>query len=319
VGGVYFANRKDAQAEINYREAFDHYSMAGYKLGQVRALGNIANVLIYENSLPQALEYAQKAEGLAQASKDGFIMGIATNTLARVYEKMQDYELAEQHALRGIQLDTINPAPHYITLAIIYVSHKKYDEASAFLTKTETAKSLNQYTPMTIALYRARIAMAHGNKLEAEMYDFKGRYLQDSLNLQVSNVQRKNSEQESYFLQEQKESSERTMMLVIYGCMGTLALAFGYMGYYFFIQYWYKSESMLRKNYEQLRQIDEQQYICDIIEGRAYGRMVRKGLMTHEQLDAWNVIVDEEMDRFMMEKIEEHERRQRKWKDRYGI
>lgn len=304
LGWLYWAENKYEKAQAKYELAVKYYKLGNSILGQVRAMGNIAYVLIEQKETTKALEYATETEKIAQENR--FALGISSGIMSKVHRQLGDYELSEEYGLRGVRLDTLNTAPHYTALSKTYLLQGKYDLAHWCLDKAETSPSLNRYTPRTIAMYRAQLAEAEGNAVRAGLYMAQYKVLRDSLALsatasqllgaeaRVSNLKQKNE-----FLS--KEIKRRKTFFS--GIIVLVLIASGVVWYIFRRQRSRELSNVLDDNHEYLQQLSAQEEMYEEIEQRTFRRLIRKGFMSSELLEQWEVEVEIEMRKMMHEKL----------------
>lgn len=234
IGRLYTEKEMDVQAQEKYEAAVEYYRLDNNLLGQVRALGNVAYALVYRGMLDDALVRAKEADRLATAGGDRFSMGIAAGVLAWVYGQMGDYALAENNALKGIEFDTVNTAPHYVALADIYMRQQKFAQARECLQKAKTANSLNKHTPIRIALYLSQIDEAEGQLAMAQAHFKHYTVLRDSLLVptkayQLLAAERSNEELKGQMLIASKQAKTQHTAMVIGGALLLVVVVLGFL------------------------------------------------------------------------------------------
>lgn len=88
-----------------------------------------------------------KADSIVTAMNDSVGMASIANGMGNIYDLMGDMEKSKAGFFKSLDLDAVDQAPTYLSLATLYYNESILDSARYYLAKV-TAPTFNSYTLM---------------------------------------------------------------------------------------------------------------------------------------------------------------------------
>lgn len=135
MGDLYEVDGNYAMAATKYEESNSYFHQADNQKSYAFGLVNEAFCYVITEHNETALSLLQKADTVATSLNDPEVKAYVYNGLGNAYLQLKNYDLAEFYIRKGIQLDSIEIAADYASLADIYYERRDKEKALRYLEK----------------------------------------------------------------------------------------------------------------------------------------------------------------------------------------
>ena len=195
MGDLYRIDEDHVMAANKYEEGNYYFFNANNQKSYAFGLVNEAFCYAVENDPQTALSLLQKADTVATSLNYPEVMSYVYNGLGNVYLYLKEYNVAESYILKGIQMDSTDLAPYYVSLAGIYLCKKDYRKAEHYLNKAQRPTK-NRYTPAAINYKYYELKKEEGKYQQALQHLEHYMLVEDSIdkisqNINILDIERK--------------------------------------------------------------------------------------------------------------------------------
>jgi two-component sensor histidine kinase len=199
-----------------YDEALPYFKKVGQydssKFIQRAAAYNISKILFKSGKKDEALKSFKKNMALYPVKKESFESSGKESYLIDIYMWLQQYDKAEKHGLRMIEINEKNSFPEYfnftgyIKLGDLYIAQGKFAEARKYINKAKLLKALKlKKDIMKLNLLQFKIDSASGNYLSA----IKHYQIYKSINDSIFNEKKSNQIASIHIQYETEKKNQR--------------------------------------------------------------------------------------------------------------
>lgn len=207
MGDLYQVDGDHLTAANKYEEGNSYFQQAGNTKSYAFGLVNAAFCYAIEEDDHTALSLLHKADSVATSLNDPEVMAYVYNGLGNIYINLKKYNLAESYILKGIQLDSIDLAPDYASLAEIYFNKDEKHKTKLYLKKAEIPTK-NKYTPVFINYMRYKLEKKENQYKKALDYLEQYTIVADSIDRISQNINILQVEKKYKHVQLQNENKQ---------------------------------------------------------------------------------------------------------------
>lgn len=144
---LYTYTGQRSEERRKFEEAAEFFKLAENERSYAFALRDVSRTWVFDDSLSLALDLMLKADSIVTAMNDSVGMASIANGMGNIYDLMGDMEKSKAGFFKSLDLDAVDQAPTYLSLATLYYNESILDSARYYLAKV-TAPTFNSYTLM---------------------------------------------------------------------------------------------------------------------------------------------------------------------------
>lgn len=248
LGVVYKSMKRWDEALVEYKKSNELCRKVGYGLGVSMTYNNIGTVFAGHMMVDSAFAYYQKAYDEAIAIKSDFAKVTALANLAEIYAERKQYTKAADALLQCLEFDKAKGDKYgmslsYLQLARVYDKMGNYEKAARYADTSETIARGEAMDNVLVEVYseRSKIEENAGNYAKALVYLKEFRVLNDSMLNKATNnkISELMTQYETVKKEQQIEKQQtdiRSKNYVISGLALLIGLA-ALLGYSFYHRY----------------------------------------------------------------------------------